>query len=156
MQTVNKLYDLDYQDWVNATVAQLRAGQFSEVDLDALIEEIESLGRSERHALKSQWIRVIMHLLKLDAQPTATDYHNSWVSSVLEGLEEISDFLQASPSLRGYLRSRESEWYPKAVAKASIETRIPQTQFPAICPYDVLELIEGNYPDSLRYFFVID
>ncbi|WP_041430806.1 DUF29 domain-containing protein [Synechococcus sp. PCC 6312] len=156
MQTVQTLYETDYADWVADTVRRLKAGDFAGLDMAALIEEVESLGRSERHALKSQWIRVILHLLKLEAQPTATDYHNSWVSSVLDGLQEIGDSLKDSPSLNGYLRSSESEWYVQAVKKASVETKLPQAQFPDSCPYDVLALIEGDYPESLRYFFVIE
>ncbi|MDG2991791.1 DUF29 domain-containing protein [Candidatus Synechococcus calcipolaris G9] len=156
MQTVEKLYEVDYQAWVQATVAQLRAGQFNDIDLDALIEEIESLGRSERHALSSQWIRVVKHLLKLEAQPQARDYHNSWVSSVVEGLRQIEESQDSSPSLKSYLKLNQAKWYLQALQQASVETRIPQAQFPATCPYDVLDLIEGNYPESLRYFFVIE
>ena len=44
------LYDQDYYLWLRTTINQLRAGQFSSVDLDNLLEELESMGRS--HVLK--------------------------------------------------------------------------------------------------------
>ncbi len=47
------LYEEDFYLWLKTTAEQLKKGRFAEVDLDNLIEEIESMGRSERHALKS-------------------------------------------------------------------------------------------------------
>jgi hypothetical protein len=38
------LYDTDYQRWLEQTVAQLKARDFSNLDLENLIEEIESFG----------------------------------------------------------------------------------------------------------------
>ena len=40
------LYDQDYYLWLRTTINQLRAGQFSSVDLDNLLEELETMGRS--------------------------------------------------------------------------------------------------------------
>ncbi len=155
-QTLTKLYDLDYADWIADTVARLKAGDFAGLDLENVIEEMETLGPSECYALSSQWIRVVKHLLKLEAQPQAREYHNSWVSSVVEGLRRVEHSLKTSPSLLGYLRASEPEWYPQAVKEASIETRLPPANFPATCPSDLLELIAENYPETLRYFFVIE
>ncbi|WP_407682402.1 hypothetical protein [Pseudocalidococcus azoricus] len=53
-----------------------------------------SLGSSERHALASQWIRVVKHLRKLSRQPHTDNYHNSWVSSVVEGLDRSKQRLR--------------------------------------------------------------
>lgn len=59
------LYDQDYYLWLKTTINQLRTGQLSVVDLDNLIEELESMGRSEKRALKSLLIKLFEHLLKL-------------------------------------------------------------------------------------------
>ncbi|AFY62735.1 protein of unknown function DUF29 [Synechococcus sp. PCC 6312] len=104
------LYQTDYLAWVKETAKHLRAGNFAGLDVEALIEEVESLGHSERHGLKSQWVRVIMHLLKLEAQPQAKEYHNSWVSSLVNGLGQIADALEDSPSLHGYLSESAYFW----------------------------------------------
>ena len=45
------LYDTDYQLWLDHTVSQLKAQDFSQIDLENLIEEIESLGRSDKRAM---------------------------------------------------------------------------------------------------------
>lgn len=59
------LYDTDYHCWLSQTVAQLREKNFGNLDLDNLIEELESLGRSEKHALSSYLMRLCEHLLQI-------------------------------------------------------------------------------------------
>ncbi len=45
---VKNLYDRDFALWIEATVKQLKSGDLSQVDLENLIEEVESLGKSQR------------------------------------------------------------------------------------------------------------
>ena len=40
------LYDQDYYLWIRTTINQLRAGEFSAIDLENLLEELETMGRS--------------------------------------------------------------------------------------------------------------
>jgi len=47
------LYETDFVRWVETTVAQLRAQNYSRVDWANLIEEIEDMSRRERKILKS-------------------------------------------------------------------------------------------------------
>jgi hypothetical protein len=42
------LYDTDYQLWLEQTRDQLKVRDFGNLDLENLIEEIESLGRSDK------------------------------------------------------------------------------------------------------------
>jgi Domain of unknown function DUF29 len=46
------LYDQDYYLWLRTTINQLRAGQFSAVDLDNLLEELETMGRREKRTIE--------------------------------------------------------------------------------------------------------
>lgn len=55
----------DYQKWIKETVNQLRERNFNEVDWDNLIEELESMGKSDRRAILSILTRLLEHLLKL-------------------------------------------------------------------------------------------
>lgn len=52
------LYDQDYYLWLRTTINQLRTSQFSSVDLDNLIEELEYTGRSQKRMVKSLLIRL--------------------------------------------------------------------------------------------------
>ena len=51
MSTKTELYDQDFYAWVQAQAALLKARQFDALDLDNLIEEVESIARQERHLL---------------------------------------------------------------------------------------------------------
>ena len=45
-------YDKDFYSWTQEQAELLRNGQFSELDIDNLIEEVESMGRSEKRELR--------------------------------------------------------------------------------------------------------
>ena len=58
-QVVNSLYEQDILLWVEETVAKLRPHDFENLDLDNLIEEVESLGISQKKELISRLITLI-------------------------------------------------------------------------------------------------
>ena len=45
------LYETDYLQWIETTVKKLRFGDYTNVDWENVIEEIEDIGRSERRSL---------------------------------------------------------------------------------------------------------
>ena len=51
--------------WIDYTVARLKSGDFGDLDVEHLIEEIESLGKSQKHAVSSYLLRLCEHLFKL-------------------------------------------------------------------------------------------
>ena len=63
------LYDRDYYLWLLHTAQLISEGKFSEVDAANLIEEIEDMGRSEKRAIESNLVFVLLHLLKYKYQP---------------------------------------------------------------------------------------
>ena len=56
-----QMYDVDFIQWIEKTAELLKQGKFAELDIDSLVEEIESLGRSERNALKSNLSVLLTH-----------------------------------------------------------------------------------------------
>ncbi len=58
------LYESDFYLWLSTTAQLLRNGNFSDLDLDNLIEEIEGMARKEKQVLKSNLRILLMHLLK--------------------------------------------------------------------------------------------
>ncbi len=48
---VKNPYDQDFALWIEKTVKQLKSGDLSQVDLENLIEEVVSLGKSQRKAV---------------------------------------------------------------------------------------------------------
>lgn len=53
---VKNLYDQDFALWIEKTVKDLKSGDLSQVDLENLIEEVESLGRRDKRELKKRLI----------------------------------------------------------------------------------------------------
>ena len=60
---IAELYEQDYYLWLQETSRLLKAREFANLDLANLIEEIESLGRSERNKLISSLRLIYQHLL---------------------------------------------------------------------------------------------
>lgn len=143
------LYEVDYLNWIKTTVTQLKNQAYQEVDWQNLIEEIEDMGRSERRALESNLIVVLLHLLKWQYQPERRT--GSWESSLIEHRRRIRKALAESPSLKPYFARILTESYQQAVKQAKAETGLPQERFPTQCPYDSSAILDDNFlPSSIH------
>jgi len=74
----------------------LESGNFQEADY-GIRELIEALSRSERRALRSQLIRLMMHIIKWKSQSERRS--RSWVASIYNARREIRDIQKETPSL---------------------------------------------------------
>ena len=101
-----RLYEEDFVRWTEQQAAALRdaAGLTTNLPLDweNLAEEIDSLGRSLKHELRSRLMVIFEHLLKLEHSP-AIDPRRGWVETIVRERLIIEDLLQESPSLKGGL-----------------------------------------------------
>jgi hypothetical protein len=98
------LYDVDYQLWLDRTLAQLRSRDFNSIDLENLIEEIEDLGKSDKRAISSYLMRLCEHLLKIaywDGE--RENCFRGWDVEVANFRWQIQAVLKDSPSLKNYL-----------------------------------------------------
>jgi hypothetical protein len=120
------LYDIDYQLWLDETVAQLQAHDFRNLDLENLIEEIESLGKSDKRAIASYLLRLCEHLLKMRYWESEREIcFRGWVLEVSNFRSEIGLILKDSPSLRGLLDANFTSAYQKA--RKNLLKVIPQS-----------------------------
>ncbi|UIE37323.1 DUF29 domain-containing protein [Leptodesmis sichuanensis] len=99
------LYNADYQLWLEHTAAQLKARDFGNLDLENLIEEIESLGRSEKHTVSSYLMRLCEHLLKIKYwEAERAMCLRGWKREVINFRLQIQEELETSPSLKSFLQ----------------------------------------------------
>ena len=140
-------YETDFYLWTQQQAELLRQGQFNRVDLDLenIAEEIESMGRREKHSIRSYLFNVIMHLLKWQYQPQRRG--TSWRSSIYNGRDQIEELLEENPSLRAQLGVIVEKSYPNARRLAANETGLPLSTFPDVCPFTVEQITGDWWPD---------
>ncbi len=139
----SQLYDEDFYLWLETTAKQLKAGKLAEVDLVNLIEEIECMGRSEKRALKSNLIVVLMHLLKYKYQPEKRT--NSWLSTIFEHRRRLQEGLVESPSLKNYFDENFGQCYQDARQQAALETGLFIDTFPVESPFTADECLRQDF-----------
>ncbi|BAY79851.1 hypothetical protein NIES25_63390 (plasmid) [Nostoc linckia NIES-25] len=137
------LYDKDFYLWTQTVVQQLKEEKFNEVDIPNLVEEIESMGRSEKRELKSRLIVLLMHLIKWQYQPEKRS--ESWRSTITEQRICIEGLLEDSPSLQPFIAEVFEDCYQKSRLKASDETGIKLNFFPQESPFTLEETLKNIY-----------
>lgn len=140
------LYETDFVQWIETTVEQLRSQNYSCVDWQNLIEEIEDMLRRERKSLKSNLVVILLHLLKWQHQPELRS--GSWRGSIREHRRRVNDDLKDSPSLIPYFQEVFAECYTNAREQAADETGLPLETFPVNCLYLPKQVLKAEYlPD---------
>lgn len=126
-------YEQDFYKWTIDQSKFLKKKEFSKLDIEHLMEEIEALGRSERKALESQFKRLLMHLLKIKFQPSHRS--RSWDTSVRLAKMEIKETLEDNPSLKPKIALIFDRAYQAARLSAALETGLDENTFPKKCPW---------------------
>ncbi|KKI99880.1 DUF29 domain-containing protein [Prochlorothrix hollandica] len=127
------LYDRDILLWVEDTVAKLKAKDFEHLDLENLIEEVESLGISQRNALVSRLMVMLEHLLKRLYVDSPYDY-NGWERTIRTQRLEISFLLEDTPSLKAHWEASFTKAWSRALK--IVRQDYPDTPFPDEWPFE--------------------
>ena len=136
-------YEEDFYAWSVEQARLLRSGEFSSIDVANVAEEIESLGRSDKRELESRLTALLMHFLKWQKQSKMRS--RSWSGTILEQRRRIAELLKESPSLRPFINQALTEAYSDALEAASNETGLPETVFPAECPFTPDEVLSRGF-----------
>lgn len=91
-----ELSSTSYYKTALAVKDELQQGHLHEAMI-GIEELIDALSRSEKRALRSQLIRLMLHVIKWQAQPEKRSL--SWVASINNAREEILDIQEETPSL---------------------------------------------------------
>ncbi len=143
MSHLKALYGTDFCSWVSKNVTFLKEKKFTELDIEHLIEEIESMGASEKRALESRFIELMQHLLKWQIQPERRG--SSWEISISKQRIGIEKVLQDNPSLKYNLEARILRCYSYSRRYAAVETQLPLKIFPESCPYSLEQLADFSF-----------
>jgi hypothetical protein len=139
-------YEQDFYGWTQEQSALLRAGRLTDLDIENLIEEVETMGRSEKRELESRLTVLLLHLLKWKYQEVRRG--RSWQLSIDEQRIQFCKTLHENPGLKSALSDLLKDAYELAVIRASRETKISKSVFPVSCPWEFAQLMEtGFYPD---------
>jgi hypothetical protein len=130
------LYERDILLWAEETAAKLRARDFGSLDLENLIDEVESLGISQRKELLSRLTTLLEHLLKRMYVLLPIDY-NGWERTIRNQRKELKLLLYQVPSLK----TRWDETFGAAWKFALLEVRAEVKQ----------EYQSSNFPNNWQY-----
>lgn len=138
-------YETDVIAWADEQARLLRAGLFSQLDIEHIADEIEDVGRSEKRELRNRMAILLMHLLKWQCQPERQG--NSWRRTINVQRREIAGHVQSVPSLKADLN--QPAWWEGAWADALIaatrETGLDFEAFPEFCPWTFEQIMDPDF-----------
>ena len=145
---VKNLYDQDFALWIEKTVKQLKSGDLSQVDLENLIEEVESLGRRDKRELKNRLITLFEHALKRRYLPLS-DCYRGWEIEIRNFRQRLQIELEDSPSLKTFLREIFVKSYEMALE--NVKDSYPDVYFSNLCPFpnDVDAILTNKFWEEL-------
>lgn len=142
----DSLYEADVIAWAERQAALLRAGCFSELDIEHIAEEIEDVGKSEQRELASRMAVLLAHLLEWVDQPERRG--NSWRRTIRDQRNSITRRLRRTPSLAASLG--DGDWWADAWADA-VRVAADETgleDFPETSPWTPEQILDPDWmPD---------
>jgi hypothetical protein len=138
------LYEEDFLLWTEDTSAKLKAKDFENLDLENLIEEVESLGRSDRLQLLNRLTVLLEHLLRRLYVKLPQNY-NGWERTIRTQRRHLENLLDDSPSLKSIWSERfDLAW---KIALKTVRKEYKDYSFPDRWPYesDVESMLDRDF-----------
>jgi hypothetical protein len=136
---MSSLYDQDFYQWTIEQANLLKTGALSQLDVENLIEEVESMGKSQKKELISRLTVLLTHLLKWDHQPARRG--KSWLKTIAAQRTEIDFLLYDNPSLKNEMPNTLIRAYRASIKQAATETGLKICAFPETCPYTIEQIL---------------
>jgi Domain of unknown function DUF29 len=137
---VNDLYETDFYAWTKEQARLLREKRWDDLDLVNLVDEVESVGGSEKRDIRNRLTKLFAHLLKWKHQPGHRGA--SWRATIRDQRRELAEIVHDSPSLRSYLDRQVKERYLSGRLEAAEETGIAFGLFPEECPFTAEQVLD--------------
>jgi len=140
---LQSLYETDDSFWLEETIILLKEKRFQDLDVDNLIEELETLGKRDKNAVASLLEQIIRHLLLLQYWTEEYDLNgNHWQTEIIGFRNQLDRLL--TNNLQNYLNNELEKIYKGALKYVKQKTRF-KIDFPEYCPYSLEQLLDENY-----------
>ena len=136
-------HDQDFHAWAKRNAELIRQGKLSEIDVENIAEELESMGKSQKRELVNRLAVLLAHLLKWQHQPERRS--NSWVSTIVTQRREILLLLDESPSLEHDMDSSIEKGYRFAVDQAAREMGVGKDMLLKSCSYSFDQIVNEDF-----------
>lgn len=145
---MDRLYETDYTNWAEQTAQLLVERRFDAIDLEALIEEVTSLGASERRAYRSCLRLIAEHLLKLAyaSYGILKSHQREWRLSVNNARREIVALLEANASAARDRDKALVSAYRQALGNVREECEdFGPVMWPETCPWTIEQMLDETF-----------
>jgi len=133
------LYESDFYGWTQRQADLIRAGNITQLDMGNLLEEIESMGRSEKRELDNRLSVLLAHLLKWQFQSEKRS--RSWVLTIKEQQKMVERVIRENPSLKPKVPEILEDAYASALFMVERETGLLRYDLPQKCPWSLDEAL---------------
>jgi hypothetical protein len=140
--SLKRLYEDDYALWLEKNIQLLAGRQLKDLDYDNLIEELESLGRSERKTAESLVKQLLIHLLLYEYWTSEQDRNSDhWRVEIGTFRDQLSDELK-SKTIYNHVVEHLEPLYKRAVKLAVLKSGI---SLPIACPYTIEQILNEDW-----------
>ena len=144
METISKTeYDRDFYAWTLHNAELLRHRKFSDLDIENMAEEIESMGKRDKRQLINRLSVLLSHLLKWQHQPIRRN--KSWELTIKEQRNKVFELLEESPSLKHELELKINVAYNNSIVMAAKQTALDLSSFPLSCPFTIEQCLNDQF-----------
>ncbi len=139
---LKQLYETDENLWLEETIELLKQRQFSQLDVENLIEELISLGKRDLAKAKSLLRQIIIHILLLQYRHVEYERnYRHWIGEIKTFRYDLNNHL--TTNLTKKLQDDLENIYQSAVEFVKIKTDL--NIFLEKCPYTLVQLLDENY-----------
>ena len=139
---LQQLYETDDHLWLEEMIKLLRANRLDELDVENLIEELESLGRKDKNKAESLLEQIIRHILLLQYWLEESEYNAAhWEAEIDSFRTQLRRHL--TTNLSQHLEAEFKHIYQDALRYVTKKTQLKT--LPQTCPYTLEQLLDINW-----------
>jgi hypothetical protein len=138
------LYEEDASQWLEETINLLKLRNFDAVDWDTLVEELDSMVRSEKNAVEGLLTELLKHLLVYQYWESGrSHYGQHWEHEILNFQIQLTRKL--TTNLNNHLSNQFNSIYRDAKRLAYKKYPLPDSLFPETYSYDLTQIIVPGF-----------